>query len=41
MKGRMQKISATNDSCLQKNRTESEGYAGVQTFIGITEKQPH
>lgn len=37
MKGRMQKISAVNDSCPQKNRTESEGYVGVQTFIGITE----
>ena len=37
MKGRMQKISAQNDSCPQKNRTESEGYVGVQTFIGITE----
>lgn len=37
MKGRMQKISAVNDSCPQKNRTESEGYVGVQTFMGITE----
>jgi len=37
MKGRMPKILEQNDSCSQKNRTESEDYAGVQTFIGITE----
>jgi group II intron reverse transcriptase/maturase len=37
MKGRMQKISAQNDNCPQKNRTESEDYVGVQTFIGIPE----
>lgn len=33
----MQKISTQSDSCPQKNRTESEGYAGVQTFMGIAE----
>ena len=33
----MQKISSQSDSCPQKNRTESERYEGVQTFIGITE----
>lgn len=37
MKGRMQKISTQSDNCPQKSRTESEGYAGVQTFIGIAE----
>lgn len=37
MKERMQKISTSSDSCHEKNRTESEGYRGVQTFIGITE----
>lgn len=35
MKGRRQKIS--QDNCLQKNRAEPEGYAGVQTFMWITE----
>ena len=35
MKGRKQKIS--QDTCLQKNKTESEGYVGGQTFIWITE----
>ncbi len=33
----MQKISTISDSCHDGNRTESEGYRGVQTFIGITE----
>lgn len=33
----MQKISKLSDSCPQKDRTESESYAGVQTFMGITE----
>lgn len=33
----MQKISTLSDNCLEKNRTASEGYRGVQTFIGITE----
>ena len=33
----MQKISTLSDNCRQKDRTESESYAGVQTFIGITE----
>lgn len=35
MKGRKQKIS--QDTYLQKNRTESEGYVGGQTFMWITE----
>ncbi|RYD54424.1 MAG: group II intron reverse transcriptase/maturase [Sphingobacteriales bacterium] len=35
MIGRKQKIS--QDTWLQKNRTESEGYAGGQTFMWITE----
>lgn len=33
----MQKTSTMSDNCRQKDRTESESYAGVQTFIGITE----
>ena len=33
----MQKISTSSDNCHEKNRTEFEGYRGVQTFIGITE----
>jgi len=33
----MQKISTKSDSCLQKTRTASEGYEGVQTYIGMTE----
>jgi len=37
MSERMQKISAKNDNWQEKNRTESEGYLGVQTYIGITE----
>lgn len=37
MKERMQKISMSSDSCHDGNRTESEGYCGVQTFLGITE----
>ena len=37
MKGGMQKISTKSDNCLEKHRTESEGYQGVQTYIGITE----
>ncbi len=37
MKERMQKISTLSDSCPQKDRTESESYTGVQTFMGITE----
>ncbi|HCC51417.1 MAG TPA: group II intron reverse transcriptase/maturase [Porphyromonadaceae bacterium] len=37
MRGRMQKISTISDSWHEKNRTESECYRGVQTFIGITE----
>jgi RNA-directed DNA polymerase len=35
MKGRVQKIS--QDTSLQNTRAEPEGYAGVQTFIWITE----
>ncbi|MDR1092381.1 MAG: hypothetical protein LBL79_15035 [Prevotella sp.] len=30
-------MSTQSDSCRQKDRTESESYGGVQTFIGITE----
>ena len=37
MKGRKQKISTKRDSYPQNNRTASDGYAGVQTYIGITE----
>ncbi len=36
MEGRTQKIS-TNGTCPQKNRTESEGYVGGHTIMGITE----
>ncbi|WP_332914528.1 hypothetical protein [Algoriphagus boritolerans] len=36
MKGREQKI-LEEKTCLQKNRTESEGYVGGQTFMWITE----
>lgn len=36
MKERMQKISTQSDNWLENNRTASEGYRGVQTFIGIT-----
>lgn len=37
MKERMQKIFEGTKTCLQKNRTESDGYVGGQTFIWITE----
>ena len=37
MKGKMQKIPPGGETCPQKNRTESEGYVGGQTFIWITE----
>jgi retron-type reverse transcriptase len=37
MKGRKQKISMMSDNCLEKNRTASDGYQGVQTFMGIAE----
>ena len=37
LKERMQKISNNLDNCLGKDRTESDSYQGVQTFIGITE----
>jgi len=33
----MQKIFGDSKNWPQKNRTESEGYVGVQTYIGITE----
>lgn len=33
----MQKISTPGDSCPLKDRTASGSYAGVQTFMGITE----
>ena len=33
----MQKISRKSDNCPRKDRTASESYAGVQTFMGITE----
>src|SRR5688572_21279480 len=36
MKGRRQKILETK-TYPQNNRTESEGYVGGQTFMGITE----
>src|SRR5690554_2845080 len=36
MKERKQK-NPSQGTCPQKNRTESEGYAGGQTYIGITE----
>jgi RNA-directed DNA polymerase len=36
MKGRKQNISEI-ETCPQKNRTESEGYVGGQTFMWITE----
>ena len=35
MEGRKQKIS--HDTCLPRDRTEPEGYAGGQTYMGITE----
>lgn len=37
MKEREQKIFGESKTCQQKNRTESEGYAGGQTFMWITE----
>ena len=37
MKGRMQKTSACANDCPQRDRTESEGYGGVQTFMWMTE----
>src|SRR5699024_1776475 len=37
MKERMQKIFEKSKTCPQKNRTESEGYVGRQTYIWITE----
>lgn len=37
MKGRMQKISARNDSRPQKNRPEAKGYEGVQTFMRVVD----
>lgn len=37
MKERMQKTLFNDGACSQKDRTESEGYVGGQTFIWITE----
>ena len=37
MKDRMQKTSAFANDCPQRNRTESERYGGVQTFMWMTE----
>lgn len=37
MKGRVQKIFDQSKTSKQKNRTESEGYVGGQTFMWITE----
>ena len=37
MKDRMQKTSALANDCPQRNRTESEMYGGVQTFIWVTD----
>ena len=37
MKERMQKTSAFANDCPQRDRTESEMYGGVQTFIWMTE----
>lgn len=37
MKGRKQKTPVRKGACPQKDRTESEGYVGGQTFIWITE----
>ena len=33
----MQKTSAFANDCPQRNRTESERYGGVQTFMWMTE----
>ncbi len=33
----MQKISTQSDNCPRNDRTASDSYAGVQTFMGITE----
>lgn len=37
MKGRMQKTSAPATDCPQRDRTKSEWYERVQTFIWIAE----
>ena len=37
MKERMQKTLADVRDCPQKNRTESEGYEGVQTYMWMVE----
>ena len=37
MKERMQKTLAEVKGCPQKDRTESEGYVGAQTFMWICE----
>ena len=37
MQERMQKTSSQGNDCPQRDRTESEGYEGVQTYIWMTE----
>jgi group II intron reverse transcriptase/maturase len=37
MKGRMQKISTESDSHPRKNRSETEGYEGAQTFMRVVD----
>ena len=37
MKERMQKTSAFANDCLQRDRSETEWYGGVQTFMWMTE----
>jgi group II intron reverse transcriptase/maturase len=37
MKGRMQKISTKSDSRPRKNRSETEGYEGAQTFMRVVD----
>ena len=37
MQARMQKTWSQGNDCPQRDRTESEGYEGVQTFMWMTE----
>ena len=37
MQARMQKTWSQGNDCPQRDRTESEGYEGVQTYIWMTE----
>ena len=37
MKGRKQKIFERSETCPQRDRTESEGHVGGQTYMWITE----